>query len=164
MSETALPATAEDRKAASALAALDSTSFEEDRADSAAAGGDNASKSSSAAAAAAIKDAVAWLEGGGKRPVGGGGSSSSGGGSSSTSTATPSTAKKAPVKNIKVDQADVALLVSRPHNPGQGGQEDTADKRQVDQLDVTKVKATEMLRAGGGDAVQTLKTYVSTPW
>lgn len=42
---------------------------------------------------------------------------------------------------IKVDQADVALL--------------------VEQLDVTKVKATEMLRACGADAGEAIRTWVT---
>lgn len=33
---------------------------------------------------------------------------------------------------------------------------------QVDQLEVSKVKATEMLKAHEGDAVQTLRAYVTS--
>jgi NACalpha-BTF3-like transcription factor len=44
-------------------------------------------------------------------------------------------------KNIKVDAADVALL--------------------VDQLDMPKPKATELLRSHDGDVTKTLKAYVT---
>lgn len=44
-------------------------------------------------------------------------------------------------KNVKVDPADVALL--------------------VDELDLSKAKATELLKSHDGDAVKTLKAYVS---
>ena len=53
-------------------------------------------------------------------------------------------AKQAPAparKNVKVDAADVALL--------------------VDQLDMTKPKATELLKAHDGDAVKAMTAYIA---
>ena len=95
---------AEDRKAASALASLD-------------AGNDS---SSSAAKANVDQDAV------NKAMKNLPGASSA-----------PAPARK----NVKVDAADVALL--------------------VDQLDMTKPKATELLKAHDGDAVRAMRAYVS---
>ncbi|KAL6863159.1 hypothetical protein ACO1O0_003403 [Amphichorda felina] len=98
---------AEDRKAASALASLD-------------AGNDS---SSSAAKANIDQDAVNKAM---KNLPG------------------ASATKQAPAparKNVKVDAADVALL--------------------VDQLDMTKPKATELLKAHDGDAVRAMRAYVS---
>ncbi|KAI6083933.1 hypothetical protein F4821DRAFT_180433 [Hypoxylon rubiginosum] len=50
--------------------------------------------------------------------------------------------EKKEVKKVKVDPADVALL--------------------VDELDLTKVKATELLKAHDGDAVEAMKAFVDT--
>ncbi|KAF7548017.1 hypothetical protein G7046_g8827 [Stylonectria norvegica] len=46
----------------------------------------------------------------------------------------------APKKNVKVDAADVALL--------------------VDELDLSKIKATEMLKSHDGDAVGAMKAFI----
>ncbi|KAI0895385.1 hypothetical protein F4806DRAFT_469088 [Annulohypoxylon nitens] len=51
-------------------------------------------------------------------------------------------AEKKEVKKVKVDAADVALL--------------------VDELDLTKVKATELLKAHDGDAVLAMKAFIAT--
>ncbi|KAI1205637.1 uncharacterized protein F4807DRAFT_464518 [Annulohypoxylon truncatum] len=50
--------------------------------------------------------------------------------------------EKKEVKKVKVDAADVALL--------------------VDELDLTKVKATELLKAHDGDAVLAMKAFIAT--
>ncbi|KAH8682335.1 hypothetical protein BX600DRAFT_40886 [Xylariales sp. PMI_506] len=50
---------------------------------------------------------------------------------------------KAEVKKVKIDAADVALL--------------------VDELDLTKPKATELLKAHDGDAVQAMKAFITVP-
>ena len=67
-----------------------------------------------------------------------------GGGASATSASKPSmpTAKTlaAPAKNIKVDAADVTLLVN--------------------ELELPKAKVTELLKSHDGDAVKALKAYV----
>ncbi|KAI1454813.1 hypothetical protein F4805DRAFT_299261 [Annulohypoxylon moriforme] len=55
---------------------------------------------------------------------------------------TPGAAEKKEVKKVKVDPADVALL--------------------VDELDLTKVKATELLKAHDGDAVLAMKAFIAT--
>lgn len=87
-------------------------------------------------------------------------------------------------KVVKVDQADVALLVSlHLLSPLLGGS-GYGDKLcvnwhgmgslvvgivlmlsfyKVEQLDFNKVRATDLLRAHDGDAVKALKAYVSTP-
>ncbi|KXH62801.1 hypothetical protein CSAL01_02706 [Colletotrichum salicis] len=93
---------AEDRKAASALASLD-------------AGGDDSG--SGQVDVDAAQKAIKGLGG--------------------------ATAAKKEVKNVKVDAADVALL--------------------VDELELTKPKATELLKANDGDAVKAMKASVSSP-
>ncbi|ETS82147.1 hypothetical protein PFICI_07149 [Pestalotiopsis fici W106-1] len=52
-------------------------------------------------------------------------------------------ATKTEVKKVKVDAADVALLVN--------------------ELDLTKVKATELLKAHEGDAVKAMRAFISAP-
>ncbi|KAF1736723.1 hypothetical protein CRV24_002333 [Beauveria bassiana] len=94
---------AEDRKAASALANLDSHD-------------DAAATSSSSVDLAAVNKAT----------KGGSGSSSS----------------AAAYKNVKVDAADVALL--------------------VEELELPKPKATELLKRHEGDAVKAMRAYIAT--
>ncbi|KAM3516133.1 hypothetical protein MY11210_000155 [Beauveria gryllotalpidicola] len=100
---------AEDRKAASALANLDSHD------DSA------TTTTSSSVDLAAVNKATK-------------GSSSSGGGGGSSSAATA-------YKSVKVDAADVALL--------------------VEELELPKPKATELLKRHEGDAVKAMRAYVA---
>ncbi|KAM3432968.1 hypothetical protein MY4824_006228 [Beauveria thailandica] len=102
-----VPSSAEDRKAASALANLDSH-------DDAA-----AATTSSSVDLAAINKATK-------------GSSGSGSGSGSSAAA---------YKNVKVDAADVALL--------------------VEELELPKSKATELLKRHEGDAVKAMRAYVA---
>ncbi|KAM3532552.1 hypothetical protein NHJ13051_000015 [Beauveria bassiana] len=99
---------AEDRKAASALANLDSHD-------------DAAATSSSSVDLAAVNKAT----------KGGSGSGSSSGSSSSA----------AAYKNVKVDAADVALL--------------------VEELELPKPKATELLKRHEGDAVKAMRAYIA---
>ncbi|KAI0020090.1 hypothetical protein F4780DRAFT_779823 [Xylariomycetidae sp. FL0641] len=101
--EVAAAKNAEDRKAAAAMASLDS------RAD------ENAG--SGTVDAAAAQKAMQDLGGEGAK-----------------------TAAVAP--KVKVDAADVALL--------------------VDELDLTKAKATELLKAHEGDAVRAMKAFIAT--
>lgn len=111
-----LPTNAEDRKAASALASLDTPSD--------AAGtpsNDNVNTEAVSKAMLKLGDDKA------KKPAA----------SSSSSAAAASAAPAAVKKNVKVDAADVALV--------------------VDELEVTKAKATELLKAHDGDAVATLR-------
>jgi len=86
---------AEDRKAASALAALDSTSLQD--------ASPSAAPAPSTADASAIRDALARLEG---KPSGGGKTAAA------VTANQPAVSVPVVVKNVKVDQADVALLVS----------------------------------------------------
>ncbi|KAI3322758.1 hypothetical protein HD806DRAFT_535941 [Xylariaceae sp. AK1471] len=60
---------------------------------------------------------------------------------SKLSAATAAPVEKKEVKKVKVDAADVALL--------------------VDELELTKAKATELLKAHDGDAVRALKAFIA---
>ncbi|KAL2203906.1 hypothetical protein CC79DRAFT_1312006 [Sarocladium strictum] len=103
---------AEDRKAASALANLDTT--------------DDASAASKNVDQEAVGQAMKNL----------------GGTASTSTTKLSSTAANAPPKKaVKVDAADVALLVQ--------------------ELELPKPKVTEMLKGCDGDAVATMRTYVT---
>ncbi|KAI1374259.1 hypothetical protein F4677DRAFT_447582 [Hypoxylon crocopeplum] len=97
---------AEDRKAAAAMASLDSR-------------GDDAGTSGNAVDQDAVTKAMKSLGNG----------------------AAPGAVEKKEVKKVKVDAADVALL--------------------VDQLDLNKAKATELLKAHDGDAVQAMKAFIA---
>lgn len=112
-----LPKNAEDRKAASALASLDTPS------DAAATPSSNDNVNSEAVSQAMLK-------------LGGGqdNKSEKPAAAAASSAAAAAAVKK---KNVKVDAADVALV--------------------VDELEVTKAKATELLKANDGDAVATLR-------
>ncbi|CAJ2500466.1 Uu.00g033190.m01.CDS01 [Anthostomella pinea] len=92
---------AEDRKAATALASLDSN-------------GDDAASSGAHVDQEAVSKAMKNLG---------------------------SAAVEKEVKKVKVDPADVALL--------------------VDELDLTKAKATELLKAHDGDAVQAMRAFIA---
>ncbi|KJZ77548.1 hypothetical protein HIM_03272 [Hirsutella minnesotensis 3608] len=108
---------AEDRKAASALASLD-------------AGNDDA-------AAAASKNVDRRAVDEAMKRLGGASSTSA---SASASAAAKSKTAADPAKNVKVDAADVALV--------------------IDQLELPRTKATELLRAHDGDAVKAMRAYV----
>ncbi|RYP61252.1 hypothetical protein DL769_007793 [Monosporascus sp. CRB-8-3] len=104
---------AEDRKAAAALASLDNA-----RDDAAA-----ADDSRSAVDREAVSKAMKSLEGGGG------------------AAAAAAERKNREVKKVKIEAADVALL--------------------VDELDLTKPKATELLKAHDGDAVKAMKAFIA---
>ncbi|GFP59980.1 hypothetical protein TASIC1_0015014900 [Trichoderma asperellum] len=112
-----LPKNAEDRKAASALAALDTPS-------DAAGTPSNDNVNTEAVSKAMLK--LGAGDDKAKKPA-------SAAASSSAAAAAPAAVKK----NVKVDAADVALV--------------------VDELEVAKAKATELLKAHDGDAVATLR-------
>lgn len=119
---TAAAKSAEDRKAAAALSSLDSAP-------------DDASSSRNNVDQDAVNKAMKNL---GAVAAG----SATGASSLSGPAAQGQGASALPIrKNIKVDAADVALL--------------------VDQLDLPKPKATELLRSHDGDAVKALKAYVT---
>ncbi|EQK98545.1 hypothetical protein OCS_05743 [Ophiocordyceps sinensis CO18] len=111
---------AEDRKAASALASLDASHD-----DAAAAASKNVDRK-------AVDEAMKRL---------GGVASSSAAAASASSASKAKAAAATPVKNIKVDPADVALV--------------------VDQLDFSRPKAMELLKAHDGDAVKAMRAYVT---
>ncbi|KAH8122682.1 hypothetical protein FP744_10002367 [Trichoderma asperellum] len=114
-----LPKNAEDRKAASALAALDTPS-------DAAGTPSNDNVNTEAVSKAMLK--LGAGDDKAKKPASAAASSSA-----AAAAAAPAAVKK----NVKVDAADVALV--------------------VDELEVAKVKATELLKAHDGDAVATLR-------
>ncbi|KAK1254636.1 hypothetical protein MKX08_008631 [Trichoderma sp. CBMAI-0020] len=111
-----LPKNAEDRKAASALASLDTPS-------DAAATPSNDNVNSEAVSQAMLK----LGEDKAKKPAA----------NTASAAAAAAAAPVAVKKNVKVDAADVALV--------------------VDELEVNKAKATELLKAHDGDAVATLR-------
>lgn len=98
---SAAPKSAEDRKAANALASLDAADET--------GGGSPAANVDQDAVNKAMKKTAATAE--------------------------------PPRKNVKVDAADVALL--------------------VDELDMTRPKATELLKANDGDAVKAMRAFVA---
>ncbi|RYP55989.1 hypothetical protein DL771_012222 [Monosporascus sp. 5C6A] len=100
---------AEDRKAAAALASLDNA--RDDAADR------------SAVDQEAVSKAMKSLEGGGG------------------AAAAAEKKRKEEVRKVKIDAADVTLL--------------------VDELDLTKPKATELLKAHDGDAVKAMKAFIA---
>ncbi|KAK2606372.1 hypothetical protein QQS21_003191 [Conoideocrella luteorostrata] len=95
---------AEDRKAASALASLDAAGHDE--------------TNNKEVDSEAVNQAMKSL--GGSKPS--------------------ASLKSPPAKNVKVDDQDIALV--------------------VDQLELTKAKATELLKAHDGDAVKAMKAWV----
>ncbi len=66
-------------------------------------------------------------------------------------------------KKVKVDAADVALLVGfpSPPSPVHVFLLLCLANLQVDQLDMTKTKATDLLKQHEGDAVKALRAYVT---
>ena len=72
------------------------------------------------------------------RSLGGGG----GAGGAQAGKVAAAAAAATPAKNVKIDQADVALL--------------------VDELDLSKVRATELLRSHEGDAVLAMRAFVTS--
>ncbi|UNI23668.1 hypothetical protein JDV02_009474 [Purpureocillium takamizusanense] len=117
---------AEDRKAASALASLDANSSSSANDDASARNVDHD----------AVSKAIKSLSGGGAS----GGSSLKKSSTAGASTASSSSA--VPARAVKVDAADVALV--------------------VDQLELTKPKATELLKAHDGDAVKAMSAFVAS--
>lgn len=105
-----LPANAEDRKAASALANLDDSR-------------DDAGAASSSSASAAPVDKAALDK------------------ATKGSSVVSASSSAAAYKNVKVDAADVALL--------------------VEELELPKLKATELLKRHEGDAVKAMRAYVA---
>ncbi|XP_044715423.1 uncharacterized protein HRG_11002 [Hirsutella rhossiliensis] len=112
---------AEDRKAASALASLDASHD------------DAAATASKHVDRRAVDEAMKRL--GGVVP------SSSSSAAAAASSKAKAAAAASPVKNVKVDAADVALV--------------------VDQLELPRPKATELLKAHDGDAVKAMRAYIS---
>lgn len=127
----ALPANAEDRKAAQAMASLDAKDDEV------------TAQPKKEADLKALNDAMKNLEVG-------------------PEVKKPQAVKKKeePAKPlVKVDQADVTLLVRCEWRTADGNT--CADQDQADQLDMSKMKATELLRAHDADAVKAMTAWVT---
>lgn len=71
-------------------------------------------------------------------------------------------ASKADVYKGKIEAADVNLVVST-WTTGMSLEGHRADIVQVSELELTKAKATELLRAHEGDAVKAIVAYVTAP-
>ncbi|KAI7779832.1 hypothetical protein LA080_000330 [Diaporthe eres] len=66
------------------------------------------------------------------------------------------------LKKVKVDAADVALLVSLALDEARLGDNGlTQLSAQVDELDLTKPKATELLKQHEGDAVKAMRAFIA---
>lgn len=66
------------------------------------------------------------------------------------------------LKKVKVDAADVALLVSLALDEARlGDNRLTQLSAQVDELDLTKPKATELLKQHEGDAVKAMRAFIA---
>ncbi|KAJ5582605.1 hypothetical protein N7535_001225 [Penicillium sp. DV-2018c] len=120
--EQARPSNAEDRKAAAALSSLNTTEITTD-------GNPAGAQLTAGVDQEALGKAMGRLEiAAGQGSVG-----------KQTGGATADLVKKKAA--VKVDQADIALL--------------------VDQLDLTKPKATELLKANDGDAMKAIRAFIA---
>ncbi|KAL1964589.1 hypothetical protein VTN77DRAFT_6763 [Rasamsonia byssochlamydoides] len=133
-----LPANAEDRKAAAALSSLNANEISQSGNDD-----DAGSKIPSAEAQEALGKAMSRLE----IATGGGasGASKAGDGAGAGAGKTDAEKKDEGVKKkaVKVAAEDVTLL--------------------VEELDLTKNKATELLKAHDGDATKAIKAFIAPP-
>jgi hypothetical protein len=133
-----LPNNAEDRKAAAALNALNANAMSQE--------GDSSNKQRSAADQEALDKAMSRLE-----MVSGLGKKSE--------TKKPEQKKEAEVKKkIKVSNEDVAFLVRQESIVDR---DIVADSRQVDELDLSKAKATELIRSHDGDVIKAARAYIA---
>ena len=128
-----LPASGDARKAAAALSSLDAR-------------GEDDSVKKSQADQEALGKAMSRLELVEKPPVQSKGKE-------------PEGEKK---KIVKVDQADVALLVSRQESETTIGSElpPETNGQQVEELELSRAKATELLKGHDGDAVKAMTAFV----
>lgn len=72
--------------------------------------------------------------------------------------------EKKDLKKVKVDAADVTLLVSDSGRTSTGAGRDIRTDMivaQVDELDLTKPKATELLKQHDGDAVKAMRAFIT---
>jgi hypothetical protein len=146
--ETArLPKNAEDRKAAAALNSLNANEISQDET------AGTSSKQPSAADQEALGKAMSRLE-----------IASGTGGKKGAEKKSDKKAAEAEVKKkVKIASEDVNLLVSAYDAPC--GFSDSTARRvlkwgQVDELDLSKVKATELLRAHEGDAMKAIRAFI----
>lgn len=137
-----LPNNAEDRKAAAALNSLNANAMSQEN-------GEGATKQPSAADQEALGKAMSRLE------------IASGLGKKSDNTAKKTEPKKEVEvkKKIKIATEDVNFLVSQLWLPG--GLRGANIILKVDELDLSKNKATELLRSHEGDAVKAIKAFIT---
>ncbi|KAL5362081.1 hypothetical protein BJX96DRAFT_153352 [Aspergillus floccosus] len=136
-----LPANAEDRKAAAALSSLTTTEIT----------ADSAAKLPSSTDQEALGKAMSRLEiaaghGTVKKP---------------TSDAQKKEAEVVKKKAVKVSSEDVNLLVRCSHYEAYTSDNDRLDGEQVDQLDLNKIRATELLKLHDGDAKKAIKAFIN---
>ena len=142
--ETArLPKNAEDRKAAAALNSLNANEISQDDREA------DAAKKPSTLDQAALGEAMNRLE------------IASGSGTKKDPKKSDKKAELEVKKKIKIATEDVNLLVCATMIDV--SLENVTDRRQVDQLDLTKVKATELLRAHDGNATKALRAFILPP-
>jgi hypothetical protein len=137
----ALPNNAEDRKAAAALNALNANAMSQEN-------GESATKQPSAADQEALGKAMSRLE------------IASGLAKKTDSAKKPEQKKETEVKKkVKVTSEDVTFLVSL-HCLSRCLRSILTDP-QVEELDLSKTKATELLRSYNGDAVKAVKAFIT---
>ncbi|KAL3425895.1 hypothetical protein PVAG01_02686 [Phlyctema vagabunda] len=69
--------------------------------------------------------------------------------------------KKEVKKTVKVDPADVTFIVGHPVLISTSYQANQCPKKQIEELELPKVKATDLLRAHEGDAIKALRAYIT---
>ena len=142
--ETArLPKNAEDRKAAAALNSLNANEISQDDTEA------GAAKKPSTLDQAALGEAMNRLE------------IASGSGAKKDTKKEDKKAELEVKKKIRIASEDVNLLVSLKLFSVFVG--DIVDRGQVDQLDLTKAKATELLRAHDGNATKAIRAFILPP-
>jgi len=77
----------------------------------------------------------------------------------------PAAEKKEAPKKVKLDQADVDLLVrgSMAACAVRVWSSDANWSKQVQELEISKTKARDLLGESGGDAVKALTAYITAP-
>ena len=156
---------AEDRKAAAALSSLNTTEI---TSEPAAASG---AKQPSSADQEALGKAMSRLE-----IAAGGHQKGSAKAAGKSEGAGAEVGKKKAAPAVKIAGEDVSLLVCYPHTYGYpqllGFMDDGDDNNddgwlimhmQVNELDLSKVKATELLRANEGDAKKAIRAFIRPP-
>jgi hypothetical protein len=153
-----LPKTAEDRKAAAALSSL--TAHDETGAEA---------KAPSAADREALGKAMSRLQIAGGEA--GAGAKKAEKGEKEREAEEKKKKEEERKRKVKVDQADVSLLVSLHRAvdicciiplPVTTDADDSVIELQVEELELTKAKATDLLKSHDGDAVKAMRAFVTS--